>query len=351
MKALLGKTILLILLFAQTVSAQKLGVLPDVDSPVNIHADSSRFYVTEQDKIYIYARDSLELIRKFGRTGSNDGEFRIPAGSNRNIQINVQSGQIIVTSVNFMSIYSKDGEFIKAVEIHPQSTIMAPFRDRFVSSTYYIRIGTGKSEEYYCIHVEGIEDITRIREFYRSGLGQGAAMGLGDDGDLDVPLFPYPVGFQICGDKILLGDAAKGMYFAVYDYEGRLLYEIDRDYIKIPVTEIIRNAALAKFKQRKTYERFKDMIEFEIPEYLPAFKRFVVSGDQIYVYSYPQNDSVQEIIVMDITGNELNRCSVPLSECSTIRDNNYYYLKKNKYNEWEILVEDLSKLQNKVYDK
>ncbi|MCP4723655.1 MAG: hypothetical protein GY863_01390 [bacterium] len=351
MRVLFTITILIVFLIPSSVSAQKLGVLPDLDSPASLHADSSRFYVTEQDKIYIYTKDNLELIRKFGKAGNNEGEFRIPAGSGWSIRVDIQSENIIVTSEGVMSIFNKKGEFIKEVLIHPQADMIAPFKDRFVSAAYYIIIGTGKSEEYFVIHVNGLKDITRIREFYRSGLGQGSAMGLGDDGDFDVQLFPIPVRVQIFGDKIVLGDAAKGMYFAVYDYEGKLLHEIDEDYVKIPVSETIRNAAITKFKERKTYERFKDIIEFEIPEFLPAFKRFIVSGDNIYVYSYPQNDSVQELIVLDISGNELNRYTVPVSKCSTIRDNNYYYLRMNKYNEWEILVEDLSKLQSEANEK
>ncbi|MFC1563374.1 hypothetical protein ACFL6G_00495 [candidate division KSB1 bacterium] len=337
------------LLIPGKIEAQKLGVLPDIETPASIHVDSSNIYVTEQSKIYIYSMNDLSLVRKFGKAGDGHSEFRIESG--RNISIDVSTDNILVSSDGTLSFYSKKGDFINEVEIHPQADITVPFKDRLVSAAYYIRVGTGKSEEYISIHVNGLKDITRIREIYRSSLGQGSAIGFGDDGDLDIRLFPDILKFQARDDKIFIGDAKKGLYFIVYDYEGKVLYEINKDYENKRITEEMKTAKIEKFKKRKIWQRHREMIEFEIPEYLPAFSNFFISEGKMFVYLYSSDNINREILVLDQKGDEIGTISVPLSDHSTVANNRYYYLKKNVYEEWEIYVEDLFKDQGGDHDE
>ncbi len=342
MRFFIFKAILFTLLLNSAANAQKLGVLPDIEKPVLLFSDSSRIYVTEKDKICIYDINDLRLVKKFGRTGTRNGEFRLQRGSTRSIMVDVSNGLITVTTEGRMSVFNNNGDFIKELEIHPQIDTIRPYKNMYISSAYYIRVGTGKSEEYFTIHTHGEEDMTLNREFYRSGLGQGTAMGLGTDGDFDIALFPSTVGFQISGDNIIIGDAAKGFYFAIYDLEGNLKKEIEKDFVRVPVSETMKNLALDKYKQRAIYKKYSELIEFEIPEYLPGFRDFKVYENKIFVYLFSQNEKSRTVRILDLSGNELGSYEVPLSDHSTFQNDKYFYLKKNRFNEWEIFVHDLS---------
>ena len=314
--------------------AERLSILPEVLHPESIHIDAEKIYIVDGHRILIYSLEDLSLITKFGKIGEEPDAFRANPSGNVTLVIDVQSERIVVNSHEWISFFSKDGEFLSSASPYPQVDFVIPMGENYIVSFFYVHVGTGKSAEHILIFDHKLEYVKKITEGF---VGSGKAGGFGGpDRKLHIDLIPDSYEFSVFEDKIYVGDSSRGFYFEVYDSEGEKLYDIHREFKQVKVTDSYTRERMTEIQKLHYYNRHKDVVAVDEREYFPAFRNFSVTDGKLFVYTYREIDGQQEVHVLDIEGHLEAKVNVPKAKVSVIRDNSYYYLKKNENDEWEL---------------
>jgi hypothetical protein len=321
---------------AQGAESTKLVTLPELTHPQSLQMDEEQIYIVQGHEIYIYSRRDYRLLKIFGEAGESPQAFRPRRGRSK-LFVHVDSENLSICSHERVSLFSKNGVFIKSEELGPQIDYLFPMGDRFVGSAYYIHVGTGRSTQHIRLYDKQHRIITEIAQ---SHLGGGSARGFGGpDRKLHYDLTPHLFGFRIFEDRIYVANTHEGFFIEVFDSSGEKLYEIKKDFEKNRITEAYKKKRMEEIREMPSYERHKDFIAIDEADHFPAFRRFTVADGKICVYTSPGHE--QEIVVMDLEGEILNRVLVPGSDVSTISNDKYYYLKENDDAELELHVLDI----------
>jgi hypothetical protein len=327
-----------------TTTGTKLILLPDLIEPQSMYIDADRIYITEKHKIFIYSAHDFRLLKRFGRVGDEPDAFRRSGNRDLRLILDVHGHGLVVSSHERVSLFSKDGEFLKIVAEYPQVDYMTALGTGYVASAYVIEVGTGKSYQHAVLFDGNAEFVKKIAE---SHLGGGSAKGFGGpDRKLHVDLVPHFFGFKIFNDRIYVGNSFKGFFIEVFDSSGESLYTIERDYEKRKIPAAYKKERLDEIEGYKTYERYKESTVIDETEYLPAFRSFAVSGGRIYVYTHHRENGAQEVVALDLGGNRVKTTFVPRSECYRIYDDKYYYVTENGNEEWELRAVDIDSIAN-----
>jgi hypothetical protein len=324
LKLIIFSTLFLSLFF--TVNAKKISNLPGLYEPFQFEVYGNYIYVGEKSTISIYSLLDFSLIKKFGRKGEGPGEFKAYP------MVKVFPKYVVVNNLVKWLLFSRKGEFIKEKRGTFLKFFLYPVGNNFVA-TCPLKNGN----DIIKILNEDLEPIKEISRQDSKGEVKRRHMEMIRD------FYKY----RVYDDKIFLGDTTKGFYIAVFDSNGNKLYEINKKFQPIKVTEKYKKDALDREKKSNdlisnTRRRLKYKYLFK--DYFPAFKDFRVKDKKIYVFTYKRKENQCEIIVMDLHGKTQKKAfveRVPLTKCS-ISNNKYFYLKDNyDIEEWELFAEDL----------
>jgi hypothetical protein len=158
-------------------------------------------------------------------------------------------------------------------------------------------------------------------------------------------------------------ESAKGFIIEVFDFKGQKLYQIERKYEKIKITDEDKNNIIENFKndphiQRQAkqlggWDALKKTIRFDFPDFFPPIQNFEISNNKIYIQTFKTRDKGEEYIIMDMKGNIQKTVFIPgfkkpsvMSKLlgvklSTIKNDKIYYLEENEEEEWELHVEEI----------
>jgi hypothetical protein len=159
-------------------------------------------------------------------------------------------------------------------------------------------------------------------------------------------------------NKIFVEESPRGFFIEVFDKDGNKLYQIEKKYKKIKVTDTHKKDAVAKLKEEpivkaQGYENIKNAVKFNFFDFLPAIKDILVANQRIYIQTFNKKDSRDEFVIMDLKGVILNRVYLPTGQIPrllvqflglgpkfySIYNNKIYYLKENvEDEEWELYV-------------
>jgi hypothetical protein len=168
---ILKKFILFILIFTFVTPAlaQKPVILPQICDPQSIVVDNGQIYIVEYTSIYIYSTKDFKLQRKIGKEGEGPREFR-PRPGIFEISINVEPDYLLVKSVQRLSYFTRDGEYIKEInaDIH---TELIPHGDQFVGIKRWI--GENKTlystTSIYDSHFKKIKELITQKRYFQFG--------------------------------------------------------------------------------------------------------------------------------------------------------------------------------------
>ena len=322
-----------------TADGTKLILLPDLVEPQAIYIDSGRIYVTEKHEVFIYSAHDFRLLKRFGKVGEEPDAFRKSGGRDLRLILDVQGDGLVASSHERVSLFSKEGTFLKIVTESPQVDFMSSLGTGYVASAYVIEVGTGKSYQHAVLLDADVEFVKKIAE---SHLGGGSAKGFGGpDRKLHIDLVPHYFGFKIFDGRVYVGNSFKGFFIEVFDSSGKSLYTIERDYKKRKIPAWYKKERLEKIHEYKTYKRHKESTVIDEAEYLPAFRNLAVSGGRIYAYLHPRDAGGQDVVVLDLEGNSLGTAPVPRADCYRIFNGRYYFITENENKEWELRVVDV----------
>jgi hypothetical protein len=100
--------------------------------------------------------------------------------------------------------------------------------------------------------------------------------------------------WSISRDRIFTGHQDRGYDIFVYDFEGRPLRKIRKEYVPVPVPEAHKKEFLAQFES----PQFKDILQkVYFPDGMPPFIGFTADEDgRLYVMTYERGETPGEFI-------------------------------------------------------
>jgi hypothetical protein len=151
------------------------------------------------------------------------------------------------------------------------------------------------------------------------------------------PGFALAVG----GSRIFIGNEARDYEIWVHDVEGVLIRKIRKEHHPLPVTEVIKEKALARYD-----DNVKPMVFF--PENLPPFRTMTADEQGVlYVITFEEGDSPGEnlIDVFNPNGAFVGRLSAavfvsPSTPIDAVaRNGRFYYVRETESGYKQLVVE------------
>lgn len=333
------KFFVLVLLVFNFVFAEKVADLPEVMEPPLIHIQKNRAYIKEGKTIHIYSFGDFKHIKQFGREGEGPGEFKHKA------ELSVYPDKLIVNTYGKLIYFSPDGTFMKELKI-PGRDFMNLFQvgEHFVCSAGVIK--KDKPQPLKAINVYD-KQFDVIKNIHTGSLGQTMFFESGVSKKQDLLMVRDMVEHHVYKDNIYFFNTTKGFYFAVYDSAGKLLYEADRKYRKIKVSEAYKKGRMRLRQAEPRWDRYKRMFNFVFPDYFPAFHKVKFSDDKIYFVTYDHVEKKDAVILTDLKGKFLRKSAIPVDPYKriyafTIHKDKVYSLIENEDKEmWEVHTHEL----------
>lgn len=297
-KVILILLILVFFVFIRTAYAGKLAVLPGHLMPGDLAVGDNYFYITENSTIYVYSLKDFKLVKKFGKKGEGPGEFK---GAPK---LTVLSDRLMVDSAAKVSFYSVDGTYQKEFNNIVSGHTFTPVGSRFIGrkSTPDDTGQMWAMINIYDSSFKKVKEIYRVQSIVKINKGWKL---------FSRTYFKYVVG----EDKIFIaGD--KEFVVEVYDFDGKPLSPIKRDYQRVKFTKEHAGKVLELYRTRPStkqdYEEWKKIITF--PEYFPAIRDIFGADKQLYVRTYKVKEGKHEFFIFSEDGKLQGHVFLPIAE-------------------------------------
>jgi hypothetical protein len=296
---------------------------------------SSPFLRVEKNYIYIidtrtwivdiYSKKNLQFVSHFGGEGQGPGEFHAI------LNFEILQNSIFINSGTKISYFSKDGKLIREVKTPYNSFGNIQCNENLVCATERV---DSDNVIFYDYHLTDSK-FNAIKRLYTYRV---LPFVVGGGGRKSRNLLIRPkTKVEVYEGQIFIGDSTRGMYFIVFDSNGKKVREISRDFTRIPVTSEVKKSYVAM-----AGEYFRNGFSPDFPEYFPAFEDFCVTDNRIYVLKHvkmPDKDKTRDVEVLDNMGKCIKKAFVNFDNTYSfdIIWGNYYYLIDNPDTEkWEL---------------
>ncbi len=294
------KIILIIVLlysFALIAQVKKIGVLKG-DSYFKIPMllmDNQKIFVVDKAllKGFIYDRKTLEPIAEFGGKGEAPSEFLDSISS-----ASMDDKFIYVSCFPKLCIFTKDGKFVKEFRVPLKTGQFQPLGNNRFLATYYCYSQPGNINiklQYQLFD----NNILFKKDFFTAEFHRYFEI----DGDTRIEFSPSDYVKAVAyKNKIYFGNTAKGFYFAVYDRDGKQLYEIKLPIPKVKISSYGKKVLMSMLRSGTlTDEGYTFKIKNVIRDEYPAYRYFFVNDDRIYVFTH-MIDWKTTIYILDLKG-------------------------------------------------
>jgi hypothetical protein len=322
--------ILIVLMLAFTLGiAGKVITLLGLNRPAEISIDKDHIYITDKEKIHIFALKDYQLVKSFGDRGEGPKEFKFQIS----IDINTQTDNIIVESKDKLSFFTKKGQFIKEIRLTGAGGCR-PLGNGFVAtSRAFIENSRYMTLNFFNEKLEKTGD----KEIYKSIIQPKGKK---------IQFLSTAWNYITTKDKVFIS-AKKDFVVDVVDKTGKTLFSITRDYERIKIDSSFVNDFFAWVKKNRPpqlYEGMKRMFEF--PDYLAAIYDIVIDKDILYIITYKRKKEMNEVFLYTTAGKFIKTLDIPLYKDHpidplpyTIHDGKIFQLIDNaETEEWELRV-------------
>lgn len=283
--------------------------------PEAIYVDWGRLYVIDNFSVYIYSLDDYRLIKKFGRKGEGPREF------NSFIRVNSHKDQLLVNSRMKVSIYSKDGQFIREIRPSSRSWEFKSLGGNFVGVSSLQENQKG----YFTINLydgqlKKQKELTRIAYPFQPG---------GRINPLTALKRPP---FYIQGGLVYFEGGYSGV-IQCFDTNGKrvksLLPAIKPTECTPEKEKEFREFFANDHRFKGVWAQVQKRIAFS--KYFPLFKHYQVDGGFIYVITYTQTAGPHdfECIILDPDGRQVRRTQVTIRTTSILEEDEFPYCIKD----------------------
>lgn len=342
--------ILLVLCLANIGFTIKLADLPTLERPALIKVEGDELFVADGHTIHVYSLKNYQLKFKLGKRGEGPGEFKYQPG------INILPDHLLITSGRYCVWFSRDGKMVKDKKTVGRKYFPIPVKENYAALKLGFDIQTEKMTRIYILLNPQLEE---IKEVYKL-VADVNILNPNDPPTKEYKMLLHYNGVCCHDDKIFIADTQKGFFIDVFDFNGKHLYTIDKnsEVEKVTVSDSYKKRCLDMFKiiQKDIWER-RNKSSFTFYKYFPSFESFLVDNKKIYVITYKEKGDKNEIIILDLKGNILDRVFVPLKskrifkfsgeyDPNTVHKGRLYEIIENDETEmWELHKTDLSSVK------
>jgi len=278
-------------------------VLTELVKPAMMVTNDGKLYVLQKTTIFIYSLKDFKLIKKFGRNGEGPGEFMArPFGPP--MTMSFSGGKLMVNSNNKLTYFTPNGNYLTEVRA-PANTVYYQYLDQLIA----IGPMPNEKKQFNIAFRINSSEFNQTKMLYHGDVSVQFVQSL----ILPLSAFTYN---PVAGDKIVINTDPEEFIISIFDKSGNVVRTIKKDEKKIPITSAYKTDTLNFFKNdpmfRTMYEQIKPAITFR-SDY-PAIRDLNVGDGNITVITFKQKDGLWECIRMDMTGKELGRTFVPLSD-------------------------------------
>ena len=343
------KLSMLFLVFCSMLLAAEVIPMPDLmGKPDSITLFKGRLYLTDRGTVSIYSIGDFKLIKTFGKAGEGPGEFKISNIDKIGLRITVSDDYILVNSISKLSLFTREGRFIKEkrVTLNSSTQQFKPFGKKYVG---FLR-ASENDVSYYFVHFYDPETLQKEKKihslkFYTEGnkLDRMRIALLLKNDTRRGPIF------HVYNDKLFV-EGEEGR-ICVYDREGKQLYSINvHDYEKLEIPESFKEKVMKYLKKRLPTAFINVKRNGRFPRYFPL-RSFLVDDGKVYVQTFKSEAGKSEFYIFDLKGKLLSKVMVPFMESEfligypfTIGNNKFYQLVENEDDEeWELHINEVSK--------
>jgi hypothetical protein len=296
---------------------KKIGALSDVFKAPDIIVDHSQIYIWDRFlcKVCIYSKNDLLKITEFGRKGEGPGEF---SGIN---SAGLTDKYIYVNSYPKLCFFSKEGKFIKEMRASTDVGSFIPIGQNFIGRRHIYNPPPKKSKYLYILYDR---QLRKIKEIFET---EYMIEGYNFNPRRKVLWFKDCYNGVVYKNRFYIGSTDRGFYLAVFNANGDRLFDIEKDYEHIKVTNEIKTTVLKSVREVKEegLKKYFSKIDIFFPDYFPAYINFAVDNERIYVFKYPRHKaSILEVLILDLQGNLIKKSTLPASFWKGIQDNELY---------------------------
>lgn len=324
---------LLLMVFSMVSYGKKLATLPGLFKPYFIIMDNEQLYVCDGAVVSIYSLKDFSLAAKFGKEGEGPEEFKLSASKN-GLFIHPHTDYLLISSVNKVSFYTKEGKFIKEMRVGSNQAAgnYQTIGNKFAGVDFTVG---GDLSMVFTINLFD-DKFTKIKEIYKRDFMTRGSM-----------TFPMVVPIFFVEDNKIIAPVDEAFALNIFDADGNKISGIHRDYKRLKVKEDYKKGVHQFFKTdpgtKQVYEAFfKKLLKFT--DYFPAIQNFIADQGKIYIQTYLKEDGKYEYFIYDLKGKFLKRLFLPVAYMNglmpspfTIENHTLYQLIENEdEEEWEL---------------
>lgn len=310
-------------------------VMPEIDNPLTMAVDDQQIYVVQKAEIFVYSAKDYKFKFKFGQAGEGPKEFKTSPGG-EGVMVFPQKDALVINSPGKLSLYKKDGKFIKEMKLPPGlgSNLLQPVGDNYVSMNIAVKM-TG---EISAIADLFDADLNKIKGIYHKKM-----MSLNN--------MEFPPKNFVCyaqGNRFVILEMSDDVSVGIFDETGKQVASIKEKTEKLDVYEGYKERVYETYKTmpdtKPVFEMLKSRIKFL--NKFPAVQNMFLGDGKIYLQSYREKDSKIEYNIYDFNGKLLKKAFLPLHYLYGIRvvpqafrNGKLYQLVENEEDEeWELHI-------------
>jgi hypothetical protein len=312
-------------------------LLEELTNPQSIAVDHFQIYISDHISVYIYDLKSLRLKNRIGKKGEGPGEFLLDViRGAEELLIDIQTPLLQVNSLGKLSFFcKKSGSFIRELKSGSRSREFKPLGEGYAGQS----MTAEKGIQYRAVNVFDSR-LNRVKEVFRVKHHFQLAEGL--------RVLPASMTFVTGRDRLFVAWEEE-LIIRVFDQRGNPLYNINRAYDRVKVTESFKKNMKEFLVTDKRYKRLFEMLDIKLifSPALPAISEMIIDRGKIYVITYRtggNGSSFTQGLVFDLMGKFLREVKIPLRRMDhfqaypyTIRSGKLYQLVEEEEN-WQLLV-------------
>jgi len=297
MKKIIFVFVLMSVLLSGTVKSEIIATFPDILKPTGIVIDGDYIYISEDVTIFIYSMKDFKLIKKFGKKGEGPGEF------NRFATITPLKDKLLINSMNKISYYTKDGEYLKEMKVKGGfSFLYQPLGDNYIGRG----VGQKDGTRYVSINLYD-KNLNKTKTLLNQEDDNQFTKG-------SLKILNSTLSYMTYNDKLYLVNGSD-FEIKVFDKTAKEIFVIKRDYKRRKFTsedkEDIYEVIKTNPQSKQYFEFIKKMAVF--PKEWPAISGVFEKDDIIYVSTYrSENKTKYEFFFFDNNGKFIHKLFIPL---------------------------------------
>ncbi|MCP4151049.1 MAG: hypothetical protein GY757_25115 [bacterium] len=328
--------LVLILLSAVSVYAVKIATLTELRKPRSIAFAEEELIVADGPEIFVYSAKDFKLKKRFGKSGDGPKEFSVMG---YRLYVYTQPEYFVISSKLKVSIFKRDGTFIRENRISPQNLWFQPMGKKLVG----IKNAVVENVNYFDIDIydENVtltNNVTRIKHYYQKNAG--------------FKQYATPTKYVVYENKIYVMGRTDDFEIDVFDNAGKKNHTVALDYKRHKLTNYHKDCVNNWYKKHPSFSQHFEYYkkQFKFPDYLPAIWLFKVTDNKIYVLTRFAEKGKNEIVILDLKGTLLKKVMVPFSGVNpkepnplfTVNNGKLYHLVDNdETEEWELFQTEL----------